>query len=224
MSAKIRIEYIRPRRAGDSNGALGEGVLAFFGAEVLTLSPASTASAAAPAFTSDQGLTGGVFARVTGLVGAAIVTPAGANPVATQLNGVRIDQGDIKFFPIETGQKLAAIEAAEGGSGGVPAINSTGLTGALLMKAGPGDLRSISCLPTTADGYLLLLDAAAIPADGACQPIATPIPVVAGVPAFANWPAAPLHFQTGLVAVFSTDPSPFVKAVGANAFFSAQVI
>lgn len=224
MSAKLRIELVRPRRAGDRNTPPGSAILDFFFAEELTLSPASQTSSAAPTFPADQGLLGGVFARVTCLVGAAIVTKADAAPVATQINGVRMERGQTLYFPIEPGQKLAAIEASSGAEGGVAAVNSTALSGALVMKVGPGDLRSISCLPTTADGYLLLLDAAAIPGDGACQPIATPIPVVAGIPAFANWPAAPLHFQTGLVAVFSTDPSPFVKAIGANAFFSGQVI
>lgn len=221
MSAKIRIEYIRPRRAGDSNGALGEGVLAFYGAEVLTLSPASTASAAAPAFASDQGLTGGVFARVTGLVGASIVTPAAANPVATQLNGVRIDQGDIKFFPIETGQKLAAIEAADGVVGGIKPVSSAALEAAKVLKNGPADIRSVHCLPIGVDGYLMLFDGDA-PADGAVTPVDV-TPVFGGVGATLEYRAAALHFDTKATAVFSTT-GPFVKTASASAFFAAQVV
>jgi len=226
VSAILRIEIIRPRRAGDTASPLGSAVLQFFQAEVMTLGAAPANSLACPAGDIDQGLTGGLYARVICLAGAAIVSMPAADPASglSALTGFRLDQGAEKLIPIATGQKLAAMEDPRGSSGGLKTVKSAALEGGKVIKAVPGDLRSISVLSTASDGFLLLLDAAAVPGNGAVAPIGTPIPVVAGVPAFATWDAAPLHFDTGLVAVFSTSADPFTLALGANCFFSAQVI
>lgn len=144
MTAIIRIEYVRPRRAGEAYGIAtnviqevvptdeGEVVLA----EYLTVGAASVRSAVAPVFIADRGYLGGVFTRVTCLAGAAVVRPPSAEepaPTATDLNGVRVEQGQPPvLFPIEAGQSLAAIEAARSAT----PLTISGLTGTVPVTFG----------------------------------------------------------------------------------------
>lgn len=229
MSSKIRIEFIRPRRNGDG-GDLGAGaVFAMFGdALPITLTAASTASAAAPAFEADRGLMGGVFARITCERGVAIVNPTpAAAPVVTQVTGVRLEKGQPPMLiPIEPGQKIAAMEGAQGADGAIMPITSTALEGSRIFKEGPGDLKSVSIVSTnsspTGDGFLVLMDALTVPANGAVTPLTTPLPVYAGQVSSFEW-KTPVHFDVGLVGFFSTNANPLIKAEGTNAIFSAQV-
>ena len=72
-------------------------------------------SAAAPDFAADRGIKGDVFIRVTCVQGAVIVTEPADNPTASETNGLRLDAGDEILLPIATGQKIAGIDAADGG-------------------------------------------------------------------------------------------------------------
>lgn len=83
-------------------------------------SGASVQTGAAPNF-------GGVAgkARITVTAGAVVITPAGANPTATETNGFRLEacMGSITL-PVGTGQKFAIIESSAvstcaGGGGGI---------------------------------------------------------------------------------------------------------
>ena len=76
---------------------------------------------------------------------------------------------------------------------------------------------------TTLGGYLMLFDAAAVPADGAVVPLEC---IVCGgnstssVDSLTNWP---LPFTQGLVAVFSTT-GPYTKTTGTNtAYLNARI-
>lgn len=116
MSSKIRIEYVRPQRAGDGHNLDPNAIVDIVAdGETLTIGAASSQSAAAPEFPVDRGLKGGVFARLTCVAGAVIVTEAGAAPVATEADGIRLTPGQAILQPVETGQKFAAIEAADAG-------------------------------------------------------------------------------------------------------------
>lgn len=116
MSSKIRIEYVRPQRAGDGYNLDPDAIRDIVAAgETLVVGAVSAQSAAAPAFPEDRGLVGGVFARLTCVAGAVIVTEAAADPTATEAAGVRLTPGLAILLPAETGLKFAAIEAADAG-------------------------------------------------------------------------------------------------------------
>lgn len=122
MTAKIRIEYVRPRRQGEAYGIAGDviGKMAkdddevLVAAEYVTSSGVSALGAVMPAaFELDRGLAGGVFGRITCLQGAMVVAYPEVAPVATDTGGVRLEAGHKPILlPIEGGQRFAAIEAA----------------------------------------------------------------------------------------------------------------
>lgn len=113
--SKIRIEYVRPQRAGDGHDLNPDAIMDIVAAgQELVIGAVSSQSAAAPDFPADRGLTGLVFARLTCLAGAVVVTEAAADPVATQAAGLRLTPGRAALLPAETGLKFAFIEAAAG--------------------------------------------------------------------------------------------------------------
>lgn len=123
MTSVIRVEYVRPRRTAEAYGiavdVVQEVALTVASAEIpaeyLAVGAVSVQSAVAPDFLPDRGYMGGVFARITCLAGAVVVRPPTAGvpaPIATDTNGVRLEQGHRPLMvPIESGQRLAAIEA-----------------------------------------------------------------------------------------------------------------
>lgn len=111
---KVRIEYVRLLKGGDDKTPASQ-VLWLVVAPAVTVSStgSSVQSAAAPTFPPDRNISGGVYARVTALQGAAAVV-VGDAPTATDLAGVRIAVGqDPIYLPISPGQKVAVIEAAD---------------------------------------------------------------------------------------------------------------
>ncbi|MFN3513469.1 MAG: hypothetical protein ACK41C_10510 [Phenylobacterium sp.] len=150
--AKIRIDYVRPRRGGDAYGISSDTIQEVVApAQTLEVGEASIQSEAAPAFPPDaRGALGGVFARISCLSGAVVATAAAVNPTATEAGGVRLEQGQRPILhPIETGQKMAFIQAADppsglpvsggggGGGGDASAANQTLLLGRIGTKADP---------------------------------------------------------------------------------------
>lgn len=142
MTSKIRIEYVRPQRAGDGYNLDPDAIRDIVAAgETLVVGAVSTQSAVAPAFPEDRGLAGGVFARLTCVAGTVIATEAAANPTATEAAGVRLTPGQAVLLPVETGQKFAAIEAADAavsyvasaapGSTAATILNGASLSGAV---------------------------------------------------------------------------------------------
>ena len=122
MTAKVRIEYVRPRLGGDlgmNNDVIFQVVRDAMNvvvpAEILLVGAASVQSAVVPVFADDgRGMLGGVYGRVTVLVGAVVITEAGAAPgPANDVNGVRLEAGQQPILlPIEAGYRFALIEAA----------------------------------------------------------------------------------------------------------------
>jgi hypothetical protein len=115
--SKLRIEFVRPLRAGDGAEMNSDQIMDIVAPTIwLAVTSTSAQSAAAPDFPTDRGLSGGVFARVTCVQGAAIVTEPAADPIATEAGGVRLAAGDdALLMPIAPGQKIAGIDAADGG-------------------------------------------------------------------------------------------------------------
>ncbi len=114
MTSKLRIEYVRPQHPGDGQDLNPDAIVDIVApGETLTIGAASVQSSVAPDFPSDRGFTGGVFARLTCVLGAVVVTEPAANPTATEAAGTRLRAGETRFLPVETGQRLAAIEALD---------------------------------------------------------------------------------------------------------------
>ncbi|MCX7586531.1 hypothetical protein [Phenylobacterium sp. 58.2.17] len=119
--ARIRIEYVRPRHGGDAYGispdVVQEVALTTGGivvpAEILTIGAAQELSAAVPPFVAPGGFGGGVFARLTCLDGAVVVSSAAAAPAVTDATGVRLEAGQPPvMLAIQAGYRFAFREAA----------------------------------------------------------------------------------------------------------------
>lgn len=135
-------------------------------------------------------------------------------------------------FPNNQGNPAGAIPvysapapASAAGSVGVPPVNSTTTESNHVLKASAGALYNITVTIGASAGWLLLFDATSAPADGAVTPAYWyPVATNGTFGAIAvSWPAVPLKFSTGIVAVFSTT-GPFTKTASATAQFSAQVL
>lgn len=112
--AKIRIEYVRLLRGGDEKTPATQLVTAVVGsATTVTAAGASVQSSAAPTFAPDRQYSGGVYARITPILGAGAVV-VGENPTATDAAGLRVEVGQAPIYmPITAGQKVALIEAVD---------------------------------------------------------------------------------------------------------------
>lgn len=104
---------------------------------------------------------------------------------------------------------------------GVTQQASTTVTGATLFKSGAGNLYGLNLVTGGSAGFLLVFDAAGVPADGAVQPVRC-LPIAANTGIELNWRGAPLRLGTGIVVVFSTTGC-FTKTMSATAFMSADV-
>lgn len=115
MTAKARVEFVTLSLAGAEAARDGSVIEAMHGAgAILSSTAASVQSAAAPAFPAARpGRSVTNYARVSGASNAVIVTPAAANPTATQTNGIRVGAGQTVHLPIRSGQKIAVIEATD---------------------------------------------------------------------------------------------------------------
>ena len=100
----------------------------------------------------------------------------------------------------------------------VALVATAALASSLVLKASPGALYSLTCAPTL-NGWLMLFDLTAAPADGAVAPKWT-LPVSGATGGQWNWDV-PLQFLNGIVAVYSST-GPFVKTASATAFISGQ--
>jgi hypothetical protein len=104
----------------------------------------------------------------------------------------------------------------------IVSVQSAATEGSHVLKASAGLLNGFNATNTGGSaGYVLLIDSATVPADGAVTPkfcYALPAASTTG----ASWISYPAPFNNGIVIVFSTSGC-FTKAISANAFFSAQV-
>lgn len=104
----------------------------------------------------------------------------------------------------------------------VTEVRSTALEASHVLKATPGKLKQFSAFSSAA-GYLLLMNSATVPADGAVPLLYPPIPIAAGQIVVLDLPT-PLVASTGIAACISSTGS-FTKTVGgATCAFYAQVI
>jgi hypothetical protein len=90
-----------------------------------------------------------------------------------------------------------------------------------VVRVGTTNLAGLNVVTGASAGYVMLFDAAAVPADGPVTPVRC-MPVAANTGIDLNFRGAPLRFDTGLVAVFSTTGC-FTKTGSATAFIAGDV-
>ncbi len=126
-----------------------------------------------------------------------------------------------KLLPFLLLLPYASAQAAPLGNP-IVSIQSSATEGSRVLKASPGLLNGFSATSGATAGYVLLIDSATVPADGAVTPkFCYALP--AGQTTGASWISYPAPFNSGIVIVFSTTGC-FAKAISNTAFFSANSI
>lgn len=118
---------------------------------------------------------------------------------------------------------LAKITAALATGAPLTEVRSTALETAKVLKASSGRLHSLAVFNSSASAqFILLINAAAVPGDGAVSLLYPPIPIAAGAMVVLDLPR-PVEASTGIVACNSSTGS-FTKTAGsADCAFYAQV-
>ncbi len=103
----------------------------------------------------------------------------------------------------------------------IAALPSSAAEASHVFKASAGSLYSLTVTPGIVSGYLLVFDAASVPADGAVSP-----KYCFTVPSSASYPVAwlaPVAMATGISVAFSTTGCT-TKTTSPLVFFTAQVL
>lgn len=91
----------------------------------------------------------------------------------------------------------------------------------MVLKTGTTNLAGLNVVTGASAGYVMLFDAATVPADGAVTPLRC-MPVAANTGIDLNFRAAPLRFDVGAVVVFSTTGC-YSKTASATAFLAGDI-
>lgn len=91
----------------------------------------------------------------------------------------------------------------------------------LVVRAGSGYLSGANVTSGATAGYVMVIDSATIPADGAVTPIRC-VPLAANTGIDFDWRAAPLRFERGAVVLFSSTGC-YAKTASATAFIAGDV-
>lgn len=100
-------------------------------------------------------------------------------------------------------------------------VRTPAVAGALIVKAGTVYLAGLNVTSGASAGYVMLFDAADVPADGAVAPLRC-LPIAANTGLDVNWRGAPVYLQQGAVVVFSTTGC-FTKTASATAFIAGDI-
>ena len=104
----------------------------------------------------------------------------------------------------------------------IVAVRTPALTQSLVIKASSGNLYSVTATSPLSAGFLMLLNATSLPADGTVVPTDC-VPVSAGGSATISFiPGPPQYFTTGILAVMSSTGC-FTKTNLTSAFIKALV-
>jgi len=117
-------------------------------------------------------------------------------------------------------QLVEALPSASAASG-IVLVRNAALNSALIIKAAAGNLYGVEVTTTGAAGYMLLLNATAVPGAGAVVPEAH-----CYVPAFGTCGLnfnPPAFLSTGAVVVFTTATTPFTYTPSTTVSFSGQM-
>jgi len=121
----------------------------------------------------------------------------------------------MRFLILAVAAMFATPAAAQIGNN-----QATTVVGSALSVGSPGYLQGINVTSGASAGYVLVFDAAAVPADGVVTP-ARCMPLAANTGLELNWRASPINFRTGMIVVFSTTGC-FTKTASATAFIAVD--
>lgn len=137
MSWKLRIDYLRYAPPTFASGRAENRPGGLFGSQTLSgAGVPAVLSSPAPAF----GDPAGGFARITVLAGAVLLAWGGASPQVTEVGGLRLEAGQSETVAVQTGDRIAGAEAADG-----PATGSS--QSYALLTNGSATGASLSSLP-----------------------------------------------------------------------------
>lgn len=100
-------------------------------------------------------------------------------------------------------------------------VATAAAAGSQVAKAAAGKLFGLNVVAGASAGFVMVFDAATVPADGASQPKKV-FPLAANAGLSYSWDRG-LTFSTGIVVVFSTT-GPFTKTISNTAFIETEVI
>jgi hypothetical protein len=104
----------------------------------------------------------------------------------------------------------------------LPPVASSAKEASHVLAAAPGSLVSLT-VTSDSDQYILIIDSATVPADGAVTLLCPPIHVAAASTVMINFPV-PLRAVNG-ISVCNSNANSFTKTIGAaNCIFAGQVI
>lgn len=95
------------------------------------------------------------------------------------------------------------------------------VSGGFVLKAGTAVLAGMNVTTGASAGYVMVFDAATVPADGAVTPLRC-LPVAANTGIDINLRGSPLKFDLGAVVVFSTTGC-YTKTASATAFIAGDI-
>lgn len=142
----------------------------------------------------------------------------------TPFGGLRVSLGDGagndvgSSFPLFVAERASSAAAA-----GIAPSATSALSSGVVLKAAAGNLYGITMTTSSTPGYLLIFNAATVPADGAVTPADCIYIASAPATAAVSWRPGPgLYLSTGISAAFSTTGC-YSKTASATAFISGDV-
>lgn len=127
--------------------------------------------------------------------------------------------------PLGTGTAAVAIAPTAAATGGIVPIVSSSAENNHVLKGTPGNLYSVYATNLTSTaGFLLVLNSATSPADGAVTPLeCAPLPAN-GAASISYNSGPPAVFSTGITAVITSAATCFTKTTGAiTAFIKGSI-
>ena len=132
-------------------------------------------------------------ADATGAGGSGIAQPGGGSGILGWLSGIdALLAGTLSFAQVPTAANAQAI---------APVVSASSSVSSLIIKTSQGNLYGVTAIPSVA-GWLMVLNAAAPPSNGAVSPLAC-APTGANQLVQINFPI-PQAYSNGITAVYST--------------------
>lgn len=193
-----------------TNGQLGDLQIGTRGSLNVTLYGPDSVSPAAIAATDLDGVLGTRQALSVGSFG-------------YSFNGTSFDR--IRSDSVTIGSVNVNNVATSSAAGSLALVSTGAAANNLVLKGSAGNLYNVSVTNLTAtQGFLVLLNATASPADGAIVPVAC-APLPSNGSSSLSFNVVPARFSTGITAVVTSAATCFTKTTGViTAFISGQAL
>lgn len=167
-----------------------------------------------------------ISSLLTGLLVSTVMSLATAPGIIQQYNAVCDPNFATRCIaPDASGNVPTTVSPSSGATVGIAPVVSAAINqSSLVLKATPGNLYGFSVEIGATSGYVMVFDAASLPANGAVTPIKC-YPVTSnGTNGLlsVSWGSVPAVFTTGITLGFSTTGC-FTQTASATAYFSGEV-